>query len=312
MKRTMSKLKFYDSKIKYILIGVIILLFLPIVTTYGRYIYNDLRDFYLASKSFYFNSDKLTTERAIYQVDNWSAVDDYQIAINLNNSKNNLVHANSDIEYTIEYSCSSNVNCSIDKTGGTIYSGEISDSFLAVMSPNTTFEDGDEAWMEISASSTSPYKKKLSARFILKVGKVGLSYSIDDVSGRPYFNFRITNTLDYYLVKETFDNYSVGDRIDRLTYMNLSEENKAKCNSALITLTFDPSKVILDMTNTAYLNAESYTVTTIGGYDYVNSITFKMDSETSEDVKFYKADADTDYTYPFTTDESVVEFNYSV
>ena len=46
--------------------------------------------------------------------------------------------------------------------------------------------------------------------------------------------------------------------------------------------------------------------------DYVNSITFKMDSETSEDVKFYKADADTDYTYPFTTDESVVEFNYSV
>lgn len=312
MKLNIKRLNlFHKDKIKYTIIGLIVLIVLPIAT-YGRYIYNDLRDFYLATKSFYFNSDKLTTERAIYKVDNWSAVDDYQIAINLNNSKNNLVHSNSDIEYTIEYSCSSNVNCSIDKNGGTIYSDEISDSFLAVMSPNTTFNDGDEAWMEITATSTTPYNKKLSGRFILKVGKVGLSYSIDDVSGRPYFNFRITNTLDYYLVKESFDSYSVGDRLDRLTYMNLSDENKAKCNSALITLTFDPSKVILDMTNNAYLNAESYTVTTINGYDYVNSVTFKMDSETSEDVKFYKANADADYTYPFTTSQPIVNFSYTV
>ena len=63
-------------KILFIILGLSII---TIGITYGRYIYNDIKDYYLASKSFYFNSDKLTTERAIYQIDNWSGVDSYQL-----------------------------------------------------------------------------------------------------------------------------------------------------------------------------------------------------------------------------------------
>lgn len=320
VKNYLSKLRKYILKIRkkidkhekktYIFIGIILILILTTLTN-GRYIYNEIKDFYLMSKSFYFNSDKLTKDRAIYQVDNWTAVDPYTITINLNNNKNNLVHSNSDINYEISYVCSTNVLCSVNSTGGTLYTTDGTNSFNAVINPNGTYEVGDEAFIEISVKSTYPYKKTLSGRFILKVGKSGLSYAIEDKAGRPYLNFNITNTMDYYLVKESFDNYQINDRIDRLTYISLSEENKRKCISAEITLTFDPNEVILDTTNTVYLRKERYTTLNINGYDYINSITFRMDSESSEQVKFYKADTSLDYTYPIITEESVIDFNYS-
>lgn len=298
------------NKKTYLLVGIIIIFSLLIVT-YGRYIFNGISDFYLSSKSFYFNSDKLTANRAIYKIGNWSAVDPYPITINLNNHKNNLLHANSDIEYEITYECSNNVICAVNSEGGILYESASSVSFNALLTPNGIFNDGDEAWIEITVRSKSPYKKILSGRFILEVGKVGLSYEIDDEVNRPYFDFRITNTLDYYTVKEDIEGFASGSRIDRTTYMNLSEADKSKCISALITLTFNPSVVILDMTNTAYLNAESHTTTEINGYDYVNSITFRMDSSASEMVRFYKADTSLDYTYPITNANSIVDFNYS-
>ena len=91
----------------------------------------------------------------------------------------------------------------------------------------------------------------------------------------------------------------------------MSDEDKSKCALPLITLTFDPTVVILDMTNTAYLNAESYTTTEINGYSYVNSISFRIALESSEAVKFYKASTNMDYTYPIVNETSIVNFAYS-
>ncbi len=304
-----NKFDKYGKK-AYIFCGILLIVLLTTVT-YGRYIYNEVRDFYLSSKSFYFNSDKLTVNRAIYQVDNWSAVDPYTITINLNNNKNNLVHANSDINYEISYICSNNVLCSVNSTGGILYSNDGMSYFNAVITPNATFNVGDEAFIEITVNSTYPYKKTLKGRFILKVGKSGLSYTIDDQKGSPYFNFNITNTIDYYLVKEPFADYKLNDRIDRLTYISLSDEDKRKCLSAEITLTFDPEKVILDSTNTIYLKKERYTTTNINGYDYINSITFRMDTESSEVVKFYKANTNIDYTFPIINNVSIIDFSYT-
>ena len=229
----------------------------------------------------------------------------------LNNNKNNLLHANSDISYEVSYVCSKKAICNVSKNEGIIYSERTTDYFNVTITPDGVMRNGDEVWIEVTASSTSPYKKTISARFILKVGIPGISYTIDDVSGRPYFNLSVTNTTDYYLVKESFDDYQVDQRIDYNTYMSLSEENKAKCALPLITLTFDPSVVILDMTNTAYLNAENYTTTEIDGYNYVNSISFRIALESSEAVKFYKANANMDYTYPIVNNTSIVDFEYS-
>lgn len=114
---------------------------------------------YLRSKKFYFNSDKLTQTRRIYKMDNYSGVDTYNFTINLNNSKNNLEHANSDINYEVTYACSDNANCSVSKTNGTIYTDQISDTFTANISPKTALKNKDEVWIEITAKSTFPYKK---------------------------------------------------------------------------------------------------------------------------------------------------------
>lgn len=299
-----------NKKNIYIILGITFIIF-SIGITLGRYIYNDIRDFYLASKSFYFNSDKLTPLRGIYQIDNWSGVDTYTLTINLNNIKNNLVHAESDIEYEINYTCSNNANCSVSKTQGILYSEKQTDYFSATISPNTALTNKDEVWIEIVAKSTYPYKKTLSARFILKVGIPGISYSIFDEAKRPYFDLSVTNTTDYYLVKEAFGIYSINQRIDYNTYMSLSDNDKAKCALPLITLTFDPQVVILDMTNTAYLNAETYTTIQINNHSYVNSISFRIALESSEAVRFYKANANADYTYPIVNETSIVNFAYT-
>ena len=298
------------KKITFIFIGLG-LLFIIIGATYGRYIYLELKDYYLSTKNFYFNSDKLTVGRAIYQVENWSGVDSYNISINLNSYKNNLEVCDSDITYEITYSCSQNVNCNLNKTSGTIYTTTNTDNIVATLTPITNLSEGDSAFIEVTATSTAPYRKTIKARFVLNVSVSGLSYAIEDEVNRPYLNFNITNTLDYYTVVTAFDSYSVGDKIDINTYLNLSIDKKEKCKSALITLTFDPNKVVLDMTSEYYLNSISHTTTMINGHEYINSITFNVEAISSAQVKFYKIDATKNYTYPIVNNSSIVSFNYT-
>ena len=304
----MKKSKVRILFVVFIIVGLLIII---LGSTYGRYIYLELKDYYLSTKNFYFNSDKLTIDRAIYQVENWSGVDSYNISINLNSYKNNLEVCDSDITYQISYSCSNNVICNLSKLSGTIYTNTHTDNIVATLTPVTNLSEGDMAFIEITATSTAPYQKTIRARFILNVSISGLAYEIADEAQRPYLNFNITNTLDYYTVVTAFGNHSVGEKIDINTYLALSPENKAKCKSALITLSFDPSVVVLDMTSEAYLKATNYTTTTIGGYSYINSVTFNVEAISSAQVKFYKIDATQNYTYPITNQSSIISFSYT-
>ena len=302
----MKKIK----KFAFIFIGLGIV-FIILGATYGRYIYLELKDYYLSTKKFYFNSDKLTLNRAIYQVENWSGVDSYPISINLNSYKNNLEVCDSDITYVLSYECSNNVTCGLSKNSGTIYSSTNTDNVIATITPINNLPEGATAFIEVTATSTAPYSKTIRARFILHVSISGLSYEIADEARRTYLNFNITNTLDYYTVVTAFGNHAAGEKIDINTYLALSPTDKAKCKSALITLTFDPSVVVLDMTSEAYLKAVNYTTTTIGGYDYINSVTFNVDAISSAQVKFYKTDATRNYTYPIVNSSSVISFSYT-
>lgn len=293
-----------------IILFAISLTLLLIGVTYGRYIYNSINERYLLTKKFYFNSDKLDINHPIYQIDNWSAASQYVIEIDLNSYLNNYEVAPYDIEYTLLATCSTNILCNLSQESGIIRAANNHDKIYAYINPNGTLNDGDSAFIEVKATATSPYKKEISARFILNVGKIGLTHTIDDSVNSPYLNFNITNTIDYYLVEEAFLEYQVGNRIDIDTYLLLSDENKDKCTSSLITLTFDPSVVVLDMTSPAYLKRVSETYTTINGYSYVNGISFKIDAIDSEVVKFYKTDTSRDYTYPIVNNNSIVTFSY--
>ncbi len=303
-----KKFKFKKSIFIFVAVGLVLII---LGSTYGRYIYLELKEYYLSTKNFYFNSDKLTLDRAIYQVENWSGVDSYNISINLNSYKNNLEVCDSDITYELSYFCSTNVSCHLSKNSGTIYTATNTDNIIATLTPITSLSEGDTAFIEVTAQSTSPYRKTIKARFILNVATVGLSYEIEDKVNRPYLNFNITNTLDYYTIVTPFGSYNAGDKIDMTTYSGLSPENKNKCKSALITLVFDPNVVVLDMTSEYYLNATNYTTTTINGSEYINSVTFNVEAISSAQVKFYKIDATQNYTYPITNNSSIISFSYT-
>ena len=76
------QMKTYQKK-QIIIILIILLCSLSFVIVFGRYVTNSVNDFFLRSKEFYFFSDKLSEKRDVFQVDNWSGVDDYTIVVSL-------------------------------------------------------------------------------------------------------------------------------------------------------------------------------------------------------------------------------------
>lgn len=298
-----------------IILGSLLLILFIIGASLGRYVYKGIRDFYLQTKKFYFNSDKMTEQGSIYRIENWSGVGDYSVTFNMNSSANNNLSSDDDITYEIEYECSSEVTCSIEnnKTAGTISSSTNTDEFTVVLTvpTNTVLETGDRVTIEVEATSTSPYRKTLSSTFTLVVGHYGLSYEIEDSVGSPYLNIRFTNTLDYYTVNENITGHNAGTQLSIEQYQNLSPSDQSKCSSAIITLTFDPADILLDMTSEDYINSINSVTEVINGYNYVNSFSFKIDALSSKIIKFYKIDTTDNYTYPITNQNSIINVSYS-
>ena len=284
----------------------ILICIISFIVIFGRYLTNNVNDFFVRSKEFYFYSDKLEEDTAVFQVDNWSGVDDYVITVNMNSRKNNLKVASYDIGYTISYTCSDNAICQLSKTEGIIYSNNNSDYFNLTITPNRQLETGDKVVVEIEAKSTAKYQKTLKGKFTLVVGKEKLSYQITDKPQNPYMELSLTNTLSYYIVNEAFGNYSVNNKIDIDTYLALTEENKAKCSSAIVTITFNPEQVLLDITNESYSKAKNIETTTVNGKTYINKFTILIDAISSTDLRFYKVDVSKDYTYPNGNEPSVL------
>lgn len=307
----MNKIKNMSKRGKIIIVFALILFLCLFINpiSMARYVYNTIKNYYLETQSFYFNCDKLAEDTAIYQIDNWAGVDVFSVTYNMNSMKNNLVVSNSDISYNISYSCSSNIDCTVSKTSGFIPTTTNTDYFTLTFSPNVALREGDSVWMEVSASATEPYTKTISGKITFNVGIPGLAYEIIDESSQPYLNFEVTNTLDFYKVITAFDSYQVGDTMSVSNYQRLSDANKLKCASALIRLDFDPNVVLLDMTSQEYLDSVSHTITTIGGYDYINSVTFRLDAISSTMIRFYKVNAEENYTYPFGTSTPIITFS---
>lgn len=308
------KKKFKLNK-KIIFLGIAIFLCLIVVifnpVTIARYVYNVVRNYYLETQDFYFNCDKMSLDNSLYQIDNWDGVDDFSVTFNMNSIKNNLVVSKSDISYNLSYTCSSNVLCTASKESGVIDSRSNRDFFIINIHPVVALQEGDSVWLNVSSTSVSPYVQTISGRIQLNVGIPGLSYEIMDEENRPYLNFALTNTFDFYKVIRAYGNHVVGEEISSSAYRNLPSSEKENYASALITLSFDPNIVLLDLTSEFYQDAISHTEVEINGYQYVNSITFKVDPISSEMIRFYKKDASMNYTYPYGTNTPIISFTAS-
>ncbi len=259
------------SNIVLIMIFVVIIYVAPKFISSAKYVYNKVNEHYLSSKDFYFKSDKLSKEGVEYKVtNNWSGAEPYTITINMSSKKNDKAFTESDIDYGITCTCSSNVTYTLSKTTSTIVGsknhGVNQDSFTVSISPanGNALNEGAEAWVLVKAKSTSPYSLELTGKLIIGVGTSDIFYEIIDFANQPYFTVNITNSQN------------VG---------------------ANVTLMYNPTYVLLDMTDRYYINSVTSATQQINNYAYLNSITAYVGSLSTTSVKFYKIDATQNYSY---------------
>ena len=180
------------------------------------------------------------------------------------------MYTESDIDYSITYTCSDNVQCTLNKNTSTIVGtanhGVNEDYFTVSISPNgnSALGEGEKAWIDITATSTSPYSQTISGKLILEVGSAEITYEIIDAVNQPYLTVNITNSQ------------SVG---------------------ADITLTYNPEIVLLDMTSRFRLSSTNDDTQQLNGYAYLKSITSQVESLSTTTVRFYKNDSSQDYSY---------------
>lgn len=295
------------SKKILILLGILLLSITP---TLSRYIYNSISNFILESQGFYFSSSILGIDNNEYKINNWDGVSTYYLNVDVNNRKNEYVVGNTDIEYDISVECSSNVTCNLNKETGIIKKDSEGDSYIISMTPSKQVEEGELVTIKTVATSTSPYKRTLSATYSIGIEKKGFSYKITDNENDKFLILDLTNAITYYQVEEAFENYSIGDKISSETYKKLDQENKNKCFSAIVNISFNPNNIVLDMTDTNYKNRLSKESTnTINNKQYVSGFSFKVNATSSEKIKFYKNDITKNYTYPIINDTSEVKVN---
>ena len=292
-----------------LIIAVLLVLFLasPIGVTFSKYVLQNIKNYVMEANDFFFNSDKLVAGGITYEINNWGGATNVEIQFELNNHKNNILTSASDIEYTLSTTCDSGLVCNLSSNSGVIQKAEKTDDFTLVLVPNRVFDDNESVTVTVSATSSSPYVKTLSATFIVTVGRRGVDYEITDSVNSPYLIFTVTNSLDTYKVITAFGNYSVGDTLTTEEYLALSAANKANCASIVVTLAFNPAVVIMDTTSDILKNA-TYTTNNYNNIDYINSITFPVDVMTSQEIRFYKIDSSQNYTYPGVTQTSIISF----
>lgn len=272
--------------IKKLIICIILLIAIMIMPTFSRYVYNNVRDIYLKSQNFSFSSNLLTTMGKSYKYANWSGVDDYELNLQLYSYENELSlfdYGGNGLKY--------NISCEVQDTtkatahietiaGDSTATGYISNEtnikdIKIFLKPTENLVVGDIVKVVVTASTTVPYEKTISATFNIKVTGKGVTYSIEDEEASIYANLKLVNT-------------------------------KSETNT--ITLSWDPSKVVIDVTHEYYENRKQAkdTYTNVGGVQYVNSITFDMEPEEVKSIAFYKKNINANYTYPGGTATSMI------
>ena len=286
-----------------LMIGIPLFLFFGY--TAAKYIIEEFHSYYTNSKHFYFTSNILTKEESLYQVNNWLGMGSFTISYDLFSKDNEYVYTDYDIPYETSFVCPSDVICQIDKPTGNIYQSSHVDTVTLSVSPTRPYHEGETMVIELRAKSKSPYVTELKAKFEYIVGKQGVTYEIEDHNNQAYMLFKITSAYSYCTVTEAFLDYQIGDTIERDEFNRLTTEQKKKCHGQDITLSFDPNIIRLDTTS-SILDKSTYTITTVGTYEFINQLNFAIDPMSTTAIKFYKQNPSLNYTYPITNSTSIV------
>jgi len=297
-----------EHRIASMIILVLLLVFFLATVVFGRYIKNIVNEFILETKAFYFNSSILAVNGKNFSITNWDGVNSYPLTIDLNNRKSDTRYTTTDIDYDIYVSCPSTVTCTLSDTEGVLHPEDTSDTYTITVTPLQNFYEGDTVVVNTWVVSSSPYVKTMSATYTIGVEKSDFSYEIVDSVNSKYLLINFTNAISYYEVEQAFGNYSQGDQVSLDDYSNLSDTDKAKCFSAIVTVQYDPTILFVDMTDKLFLSRlnTNYEEQTIGGFQYVKKFSFKVNASSSNSILFYKNDVTQNYTYPIVNNSSII------
>lgn len=303
MKKTNRKehvIKLY--KIVTIIIVVILIVTIPI---FGRYIYNSIREAYLDSKEFYFRSDSLSVDSPTYSLTNWGGKGEYSFEINIYSQKNILKGVDYDLNYGLKLNIKDNtkVKCALnsvtgtttDSTGNlnvtrTISKKNHTDRLIIYVIPIAEISKNDEIEITITAETTQPYAKKISAIFKVTPSIGDSEFEIKDSVNSSYAELVLVNSKSSQsIIKLDFD--------PKLVRIDLNDEF------------FQPDNLVNELSNNS---KKEWTRTLDITNKYIKSVRFKLQPETSKKIKFYKIDKSIDYTYPNTKEDSYSHINGSV
>ena len=273
--------------IKKIIICVILIMSFLTMPVFARFVYNNVRDVYLKSQNFSFSSNLLTNMGKTYRFSNWSGIENYEIDLQLYSYENELsffTYEGTGLQYTLkcEVSDPTKASAHIETIDGDSEEPGVIPNLTNVkdvkiyIKPLQTLQVGETISVTITASTTEPYKKQIQATFNIRISEQQLTYSIEDSSTSVYATLKILNA-----------------------------DNRAKS----LTLSFDPSKVIIDTTNECFenrTNPGSEGTQVVDDITYINSFTFNIEPEDVKHIRFYKRDTEANYTYPGVYESMVV------
>ncbi len=287
---------------------VLLMVFFLAGVVFGRYIKNIVNEFILETKAFYFNSSILNVNGKNFSITNWDGVNSYPLTIDLNNRKSDTRYTTTDITYDIFVDCPTTVLCTASKNSGVLHPEDLTDNYTITVTPLQNFYEGDTVVVTTGVTSTAPYQKTMTATYTIGVEKSDFSYEIVDSVNSKYLMLNLTNAISYYEVSEPFGTYAVGDQVSLDDYSTLSDTDKAKCFSAIVTVEYDPTKLFVDMTDKLYLSrlSTNYQETTVSGYQYVSRFSFKVNASSNNSILFYKDDITRNYTYPIVNNTSII------
>ena len=283
----------------------ILIIFLILSVVFARYIYNIINNYILETKHMYFYSSVLDVNGKNFSIQNWDGFEPYHFTVDLRNYKNDDRRSDVDIPYTISITCDdTKVTCTTTKgSGATLAHTTDSDSFIVDVVPKqgVTLTEDDVIKVTTTVTTTSPYKKVIYGSYNIGIEKANFSYSVEDSAGSLYAKLILKNTLSVYEVKTAFtqggNTYNVGDKVTADVYETLSDANKANCFSAIVTISFDTSKIKVDVTNHYYLTRltnNGYTTSTDAN-GFINGFSFKMGPSSTSELLFFKDDVSQNY-----------------
>ena len=298
-------------KINKLKVGIVVFIFLAFLLTisgFARFVYNNFRDRYLASRKFYFTSNLLEMTNKTYTYNNWDGTGIYELDLELYSKNNDLQVLEEDIEYNLMVTFPSNVNCTIDNAKKKTediefmypyewveYDKEyiVTEEYKQPRNATRTIVASNQNLDEVAIylkqrEEITPLRKSDEVAPLKKGDEIlidVLAYTTQPYKKTISATFKVKIETTFSIEDEHYQEYAI---------LNLRNSTNEKQD---VTIELNANEVLLDMNDDVFIYNKGFTtqektIPTVGyesfRYGHINKITFEMPKESMREIKLYK------------------------